>query len=134
MPELLDAAQALLQTDVWRFERDTDEQAMALVVEGPPRYALVVAADDEDQLITVFAVSAEPVPEAHRDEALRVLNRANHGLEVVSFEMDEDDGEVRARATVPVYGEPLVEVQLTGVLTVLMFEANRVFPHVPTAD
>lgn len=132
MPELLDAAQALLQTEVWDFERDPDERAIALMVEGPPRYALIVAADDEDQLITCFAVLADPVPEERHDETLRLLNRANHGLEVVSFEMDESDGEVRARATVPVYGEPLVEVQLTGVLTVLMYEANRVFKHVPT--
>lgn len=129
---LLDAAESILRANTWDFERMPDGGAIGTVIEGPPRYALVVAADDERELITCFAVLTELVAEEHRDEVLRLLNRANHGIEVVSFEMDEADGEVRARATVPVYGEPLVETHLVVVLSETIFHAARVFPQVTT--
>ncbi len=60
---------------------------------------LIYLAESED-FCTIYSVLPDPIPEPSRHSAALALMNANYDLSGGSYEMDEEDGEVRFRTTV----------------------------------
>jgi hypothetical protein len=87
------------------------ERAGALVrVDGVGQgFTVVVRADDDDAVLTIYAVSTLAVPEERRQAVMELVTRVGFDLRVGSFDLDLDDGELRFRTAVDFEGvEPSV--------------------------
>ena len=61
-------------------------------------YRIIAVVDDDESLFQVFGYSPVRVPEGARSSIAETIARANYGLQVGSFEMDFDVGEIRFQA------------------------------------
>lgn len=71
---------------------------------------------DGDRVFVYYSLCPENAPPERRAEVARFLMRVSFGILVGSFEMNWDDGEVRLKTSINLYGEPLSSALLQGVL------------------
>jgi Zn ribbon nucleic-acid-binding protein len=67
-------------------------------------YAHIV---EEKDVILLYSVCPERIPEGRRTEVSHFLTRANYGLAAGNFELDFDDGEVRYKTVLHLHGDEL---------------------------
>ncbi len=119
----------------WSWREAGDPPVLVSELAGPlGAWLMYVQVVEEAALLAFYSVLPAPVPPRRREAVAEFLTRANYGLSLGNFEMDFDDGEVRAKVVLAVGSHPpddvlverlirvsgrLVEVFLPGVEAVV---------------
>ena len=75
---------------------------------GPEgRWDFYAQAVEEKDLVLLYSIAPERVPEERRLDVSEFLTKANYGLADGNFELDFDDGEVRYKTVLHVQGDAL---------------------------
>jgi len=97
---LRERIESFLQTKGLKYE-SVDEEILRLrfLSRGGNWTGLLHLAEDEG-FCAIYSVLPEPIADRHRQAAAVALMHANYDLSNGSYEMDEEDGELRYRTTV----------------------------------
>lgn len=98
MAPLLDQALTILTADGWSLMRAPDGGGLITTMAGELDWSVLVIADDEAGVLSCYSVLGESIPVTRRTSVMERLTRENYGQDLVTFEIDLDDGEVRCRS------------------------------------
>jgi hypothetical protein len=102
--------------------------------QGNPVLRLVVRTENEGTFLRVFAPFVYDLKGcAHRDAAFQALLVANYRTNMVQFEFDPNDSEVRASVEVPVEDATVTQRQLRAVLHGMATVVDEVDPFLRAA-
>lgn len=103
----------------WRWREAGDPPVLVTELAGPlGSWLMYVQVVEEAALLAFYSVVPIPVPPARRGALAEFLTRANYGLSLGNFEMDFDDGEVRAKVVLAVGEHPPDEVLVERLIRV----------------
>ena len=107
-----------LREQGWAVSADDDADG-GLVLEpadGTAQWPVVAQVGPESDVVAVYSVLPEQVPLEHRPAVVNLLAIVNYELQVGSFEIDVDDGDVQLRTSVDLTGVGLDDAQLAALL------------------
>lgn len=103
----------------WRWREAGDPPVLVSELAGPlGSWLMYVQVVEEAALLAFYSVLPTPVPRARRAAVAEFLTRANYGLSLGNFEMDFDDGEVRAKVVLAVGAHPPDDVLVERLIRV----------------
>jgi hypothetical protein len=108
MTNLMQTVEECFVEDEWKFDPDREARVIRTGVQATNgSYRIFVQIFDELQIVIVYVLSPNNVPEEYRLAVGRYLHLANYGLKIGNFEFDETDGEVRYKSSIDVEGGAL---------------------------
>jgi hypothetical protein len=126
--------QALRERNL-RF-REEENHVVFGMRSGDTTLRMVVSLTEEGEYIDVSAVGIEHCPAGHPKlaDVLEVLAHANYSTNMVKFGWDPADGEIRARACLPIEDNPTVTTeQLHGLIMHVAVGSDSVLSEVKAA-
>src|SRR5262245_32325280 len=97
---LYERVRVFLDEEQWDVEEEVGEGLFYSAAEAENgTYDVVVAADDENDRIGVWAIYPEEIPPERRIAVALYVTRVNHGLAIGNLELDLDAGIVRCKAS-----------------------------------
>jgi hypothetical protein len=104
----------------WPYSEVGGAPVLVAELAGPAgRWDFYAQAVEEKDLVLLYSIAPQRVPEERRVDVSAFLTRANYGLADGNFELDFDDGEVRYKTVLHVDGE-----ELDGLLVKRAVRAN----------
>jgi hypothetical protein len=101
MSTLYERVRGFLDDEGWDVEEEMAEGLFYSAAEAENgTYDVVVAADDENQRIGVWAIYPEEIAATRRVAVALYVTRVNHGLAIGNLELDLDAGIVRCKASI----------------------------------
>jgi hypothetical protein len=92
----------------WPFREVQGAPVLLGALSGPAgSWSFYAHAVEEKDLILLYSICPQRVPEDRRHAVAEYLTRANYGLAAGNFELDFDDGEVRYKSVVHIQGDVL---------------------------
>jgi len=105
---LLEELKRVFSENGWPYSEVRGAPVLLADLSGPAgRWSFYAQAVEEKDLILLYSICPERVPEARRLEVSRFLTRANYGLAAGNFELDFEDGEVRYKTVLHLQGDEL---------------------------
>jgi hypothetical protein len=102
---LYERVRGFLDDEGWDVEEEVGEGLFYSAAEAENgTYDVVVAADDDNQRIGVWAIYPEEIAPARRSAVALYVTRVNHGLAIGNLELDLDAGIVRCKASIDTDG------------------------------
>ncbi|MFL5945169.1 MAG: YbjN domain-containing protein [Gaiellaceae bacterium] len=92
----------------WPFSEVAGAPVLVAELAGPDgRWDFYAHAVEEKNLVLLYSIAPQRVPEERRFDVSAFLTRANYGLADGNFELDFEDGEVRFKTVLHVHGDEL---------------------------
>ena len=92
----------------WPYSEVRGAPVLLGELSGPAgRWSFYAQAVEEKDLVLLYSICPQRVPEARRLEVSHFLTRANYGLADGNFELDFEDGEVRYKTVLHVQADEL---------------------------
>ena len=105
---LLEELKRVFTENGWPYSEVRGAPVLLADLSGPAgRWSFYAQAVEEKDLILLYSICPERVPEARRLEVSRFLTEANYGLAAGNFELDFEDGEVRYKTVLHLQGDEL---------------------------
>jgi Zn ribbon nucleic-acid-binding protein len=105
---LLEELKRAFTENGWPYSEVRGAPVLLADLSGPAgRWSFYAQAVEEKDLILLYSICPQRVPEGRRFEVSHFLTRANYGLAAGNFELDFEDGEVRYKTALHVHGEEL---------------------------
>ena len=105
---LLDELKRVFAENGWPYSEVRGAPVLLADLSGPAgRWSFYAQAVEDKDLVLLYSVCPERVPEGRRLEVSQFLTRANYGLAAGNFELDFHDGEVRYKTVLHLQGEEL---------------------------
>ena len=103
---LLEELKRAFTENGWPYSEVRGAPVLLADLSGPAgRWSFYAQAVEEKDLVLLYSICPQRVPEARRLEVSRFLTRANYGLADGNFELDFEDGEVRYKTALHVRGD-----------------------------
>jgi len=107
-PALLSELKRVFDENDWPYSQVDGAPVLVSELSGPEgRWDFYAQAVEEKDLILLYSIAPERVPEERRLDVSEFLTKANYGLADGNFELDFDDGEVRYKTVLHVQGDAL---------------------------
>jgi hypothetical protein len=117
---LLQELKRVFAENGWPYSEVNGAPVLVAELSGPEgRWDFYAQAVEEKDLVLLYSISPNRVPEERRLDVSAFLTRANFGLADGNFELDFEDGEVRYKTVLHVHGD-----QLDGLLVKRLVRAN----------
>jgi hypothetical protein len=101
----------------WPYSEVRGAPVLLGELSGPAgRWSFYAQAVEEKDLVLLYSICPQRVPEARRLEVSHFLTRANYGLADGNFELDFEDGEVRYKTVLHVQADELDGLALKRLL------------------
>ena len=98
---LYERVRGFLDEEGWDVEEEIAEGLFYSAAEADNgTYDVVVAADDDNERIGVWAIFPEEIPPERRSAVALYVTRVNHGLAIGNLELDLDAGILRCKVSV----------------------------------
>jgi hypothetical protein len=105
---LLEELKRAFAENGWPYSEVRGAPVLLTDLSGPAgRWSFYAQAVEEKDLVLLYSICPQRVPEARRPEVSQFLTRANYGLADGNFELDFEDGEVRYKTVLHVHGDEL---------------------------
>lgn len=105
---LLEELKRVFGENGWPYSEVRGAPVLLADLSGPAgRWSFYAQAVEEKDLILLYSICPERVPEARRLDVSRFLTEANYGLAAGNFELDFEDGEVRYKTVLHLQGDEL---------------------------
>ena len=105
---LLEELKRAFTENGWPYSEVRGAPVLLADLSGPAgRWSFYAQAVEEKDLVLLYSICPQRVPEARRLEVSRFLTRANYGLADGNFELDFEDGEVRYKTVLHVQADEL---------------------------
>jgi len=105
---LLSELKRVFDENDWPYSQVDGAPVLVSELSGPEgRWDFYAQAVEEKDLVLLYSIAPERVPEERRLDVSEFLTKANYGLADGNFELDFDDGEVRYKTVLHVQGEAL---------------------------
>jgi hypothetical protein len=105
---LLEELKRVFSENGWPYSEVRGAPVLLADLSGPAgRWSFYAQAVEEKDLVLLYSICPERVPEARRLEVSRFLTEANYGLAAGNFELDFEDGEVRYKTVLHLQGDEL---------------------------
>jgi hypothetical protein len=105
---LLEELKRAFTENGWPYSEVRGAPVLLADLSGPAgRWSFYAQAVEEKDLVLLYSICPQRVPEARRLEVSHFLTRANYGLADGNFELDFEDGEVRYKTVLHVHGDEL---------------------------
>jgi hypothetical protein len=96
---LLEELKRVFVENGWPYSEVTGAPVIVSELSGPEgSWDFYAQAVEEKDLVLLYSIAPQRVPEEHRLAVSEFLTRANYGLADGNFELDYDDGEVRFKS------------------------------------
>ncbi|MEM8534840.1 MAG: YbjN domain-containing protein [Chloroflexota bacterium] len=120
--------QYLLNDMEWSFKHVADKTAIRSGVRGKhSMYNLYFRTDEEAEILLIYTMMPQRIPEDHRLKIAEYVARANYGLRIGNFEFDMRDGEIRYKVSVDVEGGILSNTMIDNMVLAGMNTMDRYF-------
>jgi hypothetical protein len=105
---LLSELKRVFDENDWPYSEVDGAPVLVSELSGPEgQWDFYAQAVEERDLILLYSIAPQRVPEERRREVSEFLTKANYGLADGNFELDFDDGEVRYKTVLHVQGDAL---------------------------
>lgn len=105
-PTLLGQLKRVFADNGWPYSEITGAPVLVSELSGPVgSWDFYAQAVEERDLVLLYSIAPQRVPEQRRLEVSEFLTRANYGLADGNFELDFDDGEIRFKSVLHVPAE-----------------------------
>jgi Zn ribbon nucleic-acid-binding protein len=105
---LLEELKRVFAEHGWPYTEVRGAPVLVTELSGPGgRWSFYAQIVEEKDVILLYSICPERVPEGRRAEVSKFLTRANYGLAAGNFELDFDDGEVRYKTVLQLQGDEL---------------------------
>lgn len=105
---LLSELKRVFEENDWPYSQVDGAPVLVSELSGPEgRWDFYAQAVEEKDLVLLYSIAPERVPEERRPDVSEFLTKANYGLADGNFELDFDDGEVRYKTVLHVQGDAL---------------------------
>ena len=105
---LLSELKRVFDENDWPYSQVDGAPVLVSELSGPEgRWDFYAQAVEEKDLVLLYSIAPERVPEERRLDVSEFLTKANYGLADGNFELDFDDGEVRYKTVLHVQGDAL---------------------------
>lgn len=130
MDTLIQVVEQYLNDDGgWSFERLSDRTVIQSGIKGKnSAYRMYFQTNEDMEILVVYTMMPQNIPEEHRVKVAEYITRANYGLRIGNFEMDMNDGEVRYKVSVDMEGGKLVHSMINNMVGASVSTMDRYFP------
>lgn len=129
MSAMLDAVEAILRDDDWKYLREDRDAVIRFGLTGEVhQYQCIFVADEPNRVLLLYAIAPLRVPPGSRLAVCEFLCRANYNMKLGNFEIDLADGEVRFKTSVSVEG---IELGATVVRTMMSVNFHTMDDYMP---
>jgi hypothetical protein len=105
---LLNELKRVFDENDWPYSEVDGAPVLVSELSGPEgQWDFYAQAVEEKDLVLLYSIAPQRVPEERRREVSEFLTKANYGLADGNFELDFDDGEVRYKTVLHVQGDAL---------------------------
>jgi hypothetical protein len=119
---LLAELQRVFDENGWPYVEVRGAPVLLSELSGPAgRWKFYAQIVEDKDVVLLYSICPERVPEDRRAAVSEFLTRANYGLAAGNFELDFDDGEVRYKTVLHLHGD-----QLDGLTLKRLVRANGV--------
>ncbi len=114
---LVDRVAAVLRAKEWAVEPDEDPGALHLSPsDGEAPWPVLVLVGPDDEQVTVYSLWPEDLPDNRIGEVMALITEANLDRTIGSFELDQEDGDLRFRTSLDLARADVDDDQLAALV------------------